>query len=50
MDRMHQLSAEYQTLLELHRQHPEDEGIWAHLQRIRLALETAWLEGMVFDG
>jgi hypothetical protein len=48
--RMHALSAEYQTLLELHRQHPDDDGIRHHLERIRLALEVAWMEGMVFDG
>jgi hypothetical protein len=47
---MHSLSAEYQTLLELHRQHPDDDGIRHHLERIRLALEVAWMEGMVFDG
>jgi hypothetical protein len=44
---MHDLSAEYQTLLELHRLHPDDDGIWHQLQRTRLALETLWLEGMV---
>jgi hypothetical protein len=44
---MHDLSAEYQTLLELHRRNPDDDAIWHHLQRIRLALETLWLEGMV---
>lgn len=41
---MQQALSDYQTLLELHRAHPDDETTWEQLTAARDHLERAWLE------
>lgn len=42
----------YQTYLEGHRMYPDDEDIWANLQRARVVRDAAWERhnaGMEYD-